>query len=178
MKKPLIHLDLMVPAPHQATKMTDPRQRSLHFPTARIAPQLPAVLHRGFLAVCAMWTDQVNTPIRQTRAQGIRVTGLVIQELLGLLPRSPSPRARHRNYRQGLLHQRYFGGGRRCQEVSHRNTLAVDHHQPLRTFALLGFADTGPLFFAGAKLPSAKVSAQSSWPWASSAPKKARHALS
>jgi hypothetical protein len=56
--------------------------------------------------------------------------------------------------------------------------VAVDHHHPLRAFAPLGFADAGPPFFAGAKLPSAKASDQSSWPWLSSWPRKARQALS
>jgi hypothetical protein len=55
-------------------------------------------------------------------------------------------------------------GDGRVQEVSQRNTFSVDHHHPLRPFAPLGFPDAGPPFLAGAKLPSANVSAQSSWP--------------
>jgi hypothetical protein len=62
--------------------------------------------------------------------------------------------------------------------VSERNTFAVDHHHPLRTLSAFGFSDAGAPFFAGAKDPSAKVSAQSSWPFSSSSPKKARHSSS
>jgi hypothetical protein len=62
--------------------------------------------------------------------------------------------------------------------VSQRNTLAVDHHHPLRALAAFGLPDPSAPFFAGAKLPSANASDQSSWPWASSWAKKLRHALS
>jgi hypothetical protein len=79
---------------------------------------------------------------------------------------------------QGGFQQGHLGRGRRVQEVSQRNTLAVDHHHPLRAFPPLGLADLRAPFFAGAKLPSAKASAQLSWPWASSWARKARQALS
>ena len=42
----------------------------------------------------------------------------------------------------------------------------------------LGFADTVAPFLAGAKLPSIKLSLQSSWPPASSSARKRRHTLS
>jgi hypothetical protein len=58
---------------------------------------------------------------------------------------------------------------------SHRNTLAVDHHHPLRTLAPLGFSDLRAPFFAEANEPSMNVSSQWSRPRASSWPRKARH---
>jgi hypothetical protein len=52
--------------------------------------------------------------------------------------------------------------------VSQRNTLAVDHHHPLRSLAFFGFSHAVAPFFAGAKLPSMKHSLQSNWPrWSS-----------
>src|SRR6185437_3874422 len=54
--------------------------------------------------------------------------------------------------------------------LSQRNTLAVDHHHPLRALAPLGFSDFRTPFFAGAKLPSRNDSLQSSCSrWFSSA---------
>jgi hypothetical protein len=67
-----------------------------------------------------------------------------------------------------------FRGRCRGKGASQRNTLAVRHHHPLRALALLGFADAGPPFLAGAKLPSMKASCQSKAPLASSWAKKAR----
>src|ERR1700676_5191093 len=42
--------------------------------------------------------------------------------------------------------------------VSLRNSLAIDHHHPLRPLASLGFSDSNAfLFFAEAKLPSRNI---------------------
>ena len=60
----------------------------------------------------------------------------------------------------------------RGKGASNRNTLAVDHHHPLRSFAPFGRANKGPPFFAGAKLPSIKASCQSSAPFSSSMERK------
>ena len=107
--------------------------------------QLATLLQGDALAISAMRANQVDAPIPQTLAKGVGIGRLVINETLGLLP-PPTP----------TWH--------RFQEVSQRNTLAVCHPHPLRTFAFLGLADTGPPFLAGAKLPSAKFSAQWSCP--------------
>src|SRR6266852_6970598 len=53
-----------------------------------------------------------------------------------------------------------FRRGGRVKVVSQRNTLAVDHHHPLRPLAPLGFSDFCAPFLAGAKLPSRNDSLQ------------------
>jgi hypothetical protein len=68
--------------------------------------------------------------------------------------------------------------GCRTKVLSQRKTLAVDHHHPLRALAPLGFADAAAPFLAGAKLPSTKLSLQSSWPRASSSARNWRHTSS
>ena len=52
--------------------------------------------------------------------------------------------------------------------ASKRNTLTIDHHHPLRSFAPFGFADSEAPFLAGAKLPSTKAFSQSRRPCSSS----------
>jgi hypothetical protein len=64
------------------------------------------------------------------------------------------------------------------QPNSQRKTLTVDQYHPLRPLAPLGFPDGRPPFFAGAKLPSRKVSSHFSRPSSSSAPSSVRHAFS
>ncbi len=125
-----------------------------------------------------MRANQINAPRPQTLAKGVCVRRLVINEARGLLAKPTAATTRHRHLCQGPLDQGHFRCGRRFQEVSQRNTLAVCHPHPLRTFALLGRVDARSPFLAGAKLPSAKVSAPSSCPWRSSCARKARHALS
>jgi hypothetical protein len=63
----------------------------------------------------------------------------------------PSP---HPDRRERRLREFDFRRGCRRKVVSQRNTLAVDHHHPLRPLVPLGFSDRAALFFAGAKLPS------------------------
>ena len=79
---------------------------------------------------------------------------------------------------QRFFEERNFVRGRRVQVVSQRNTLAVDHHHPLRSLAAFGLSDVLAPFFAGAKLPSANASLQSNCPRWSSSERKARHASS
>jgi hypothetical protein len=178
MKERPVHRDGALPSHHQTTKISQPRKRPLHFPPALVTPQLPPILQRWLRAVLTVRADQINASSRQSLAQRICITRFVIDQPLGSLPRTSTTASGHSNRLQGRLHQLHCGGGRRCQEVSQRNTVAVDHHHPLRAFPPLGFPDTRPPFLAGATLPSAKASDQLSWPRGSSCPRKARHALS
>jgi hypothetical protein len=178
MKEGLIHPTKTFPAHDQAAEIPEPGEGAFDFPAPSVAPQLPPVLQRGFDAVAPMGTDQLNAAPGQALTQRVRVTSFVIDHALRVLARPPWATAGHGNGVQGGFQQGHLGWGRRFQEVSQRNTLAVDHHHPLRAFPPLGLADLRPPFFAGAKLPSAKASAQASWPWASSWARKARQALS
>jgi hypothetical protein len=174
----LVHGDVNFPAYEQAAEIAQPRERAFDFPPSPIAPQLAAVLQRGFHPMAAMGANQRDAPLRQALPQWIRVTGLVVDHTLRLLARPTGAMARHGNRLQGRFQPGHFRRGRRSQEVSQRNTWAVDHHPPLRTLAPFGLPDAGPPCFAGAKLPSAKVSAQSRWPWASSGARNPHHPLS
>ena len=103
-------------------------------------------------------------PRLQTPAQGITVIGFVSNQSLGILARSALSFSADGN---NVVYRRceQLDLRRRCrvQVVSQRNTLAVDHHHhPLRSFAPFSFSDALAPFFAGAKLPSANASDQSS----------------
>src|ERR687892_420834 len=178
MKECLIHGEMALPAHDQTAKIAEPGKRAFNFPATLVAPQLATILQRGFHSIAAVGADQLNAPLRQSLPQRIRIAGFVVDHALGLLARPPGAGAGDGNGGQGRFQQGHFRRGCRVQEVSHRNTLAVDHHPPLRTLATFGLPDAGPPFFAGAKLPSAKVSAQSSWPWASSSARNTRHTFS
>jgi hypothetical protein len=178
MKERSVHRDMVLPAPHQTAKISQPRKGPRHLPPALITPQLPPILQRRPCTVVAVRTDQINASPGQALTQFVRIAGFVVDQPLGALPRTTATASGHRYRVQDRLKQLHVGWGRRFQEVSQRNTFAVDHHQPLRAFAPLGFAHAGPPFVAGAKLPSAKASDQSSWPWLSSCPRKVRQTLS
>ncbi|MCL5124222.1 MAG: hypothetical protein M1511_06955, partial [Deltaproteobacteria bacterium] len=62
--------------------------------------------------------------------------------------------------------------------ASQWNTLTIDHHHPLRSFAPFGFPDGRAPFFAGAKLRSMNASLQSRTPSLSSWERNVRQILS
>ena len=169
---------MIFPSYHQPSEVSPPCEGSFDLPSSLVATQRASILGWRFLSVFAMRTDQLNASSCQSRSQRIGVGGLVIDQPARIFPRPTAAGARHRDSLQCRLDQPDFGRGRRVQVVSQRKTLAVCHHHPLRTLSAFGFAHATPPFFAGAKLPSAKVSLQSSWPCSSSWPSKARHAFS
>ena len=96
---------------------------------------------------------------------------------LGLLPRAAF-RARDADFGERGFRKRSFCRRGTFKPNSQRKTLTVDQYHPLRALATLGFTDGSAPFFAGAKLPSRKVSSHLSSPSSSSAPSKVRHASS
>src|SRR5205085_2087857 len=105
--------------------------------------------------------------------QRIGIGRAVVDQAFGILSGSAAS-ARHRYTLQRRFDQRYFVRRRRGKLNSQRNTFAACHHHPLRTLSAFGFSDAIAPFFAGAKLPSAKVSSQSRRPCSSSSPRNVR----
>ena len=169
---------MIFPSYHQSSEISPPCKGAFDFPSSLRAAPGSSVLGRRLGLVFSMGANQLNTASCQSSAQGIGVGGLVVDQPRRIFP-WPSPSgSRHGDLLQGRFNQPDFGRGRRVQVVSQRKPLAVCHHPPLRTLSAFGLADTGPPFFAGAKLPSANVSAPSSGPCSSSGPSNARHAFS
>ena len=178
MEKRIIHPKRAVVAHNEPAEISQPGERAFDFPTVAIAAQWPAILGRGFAAVLAMGTDQFDAPGLQLFSQGIAVVGAIGNESPHAAFGPPWLAAGHPHLRQRPLDQLHFCWRGRVQVVSQRNTLAVDHHHPLRALATLGFANAVAPFLAGAKLPSMKLSLQSSWPRWSSSARKCRQTLS
>ena len=95
--------------------------------------------------------------------------------LLGLVFGLPAPLRGTRMVSKVSFCKRYFRWRGRFKDASQRNTLAIDHHHPLRSLTPLGLTDSCTPFFAGTKLPSMNVSSQSRSPRWSSCERKARH---
>jgi len=174
MEEGVIHRQRAFVSHHQAAEVAQPGEGALDFPATPIAPQRSSILRGRLAPVLAMRTDQMDAAAFESAAQRVAVVGPVGDEALGLAlgPAPSSPW--HLNLGQRPLDQRHLCGRGAVQVVSQRNTLAVDHHHPLRALAALGFADAGTPFLAGAKLPSKKLSLQSNRPRWSSSRRKAR----
>jgi hypothetical protein len=165
-------------AHHQASKIAEPCKRALHLPALSISSELSAILRLIVFPVSSVWNDHIYFQMLKALSKRITVISLIGNKPLRSLFRSASARTRNVNRVKSLFGKLYFRWGRRGKDASQRNTLAVDHHHPLCSFALFGFSDAGAPLFAGAKLPSMKASSQSSRPSASSMDKNFRHTSS
>jgi hypothetical protein len=100
--------------------------------------------------VAAIGTNQFDSSVLQMLSQRVTVIALVGDQTPWFLARPASSFSGHSNGVQRFFEQRDFRRGRRVQVVSQRNTLAVDHHHPLRSLATFGLSDAWAPFFAGA----------------------------
>jgi hypothetical protein len=179
MKESLIDGDRAVVANDQPTVVSEPGEGAFHDPATTVAAQRPAILGLRFASIAAMRGDQFDASRCQSGAQRIAVIAAVANDTLRFLA-GPSTATPACYPDRG---DRFFGepslvGGSRVKLLSQRNTLAVDHHHPLRALAPLGFSDFRAPFFAGAKLPSRNDSLQSSCLRSFSSAKKARQMVS
>src|ERR1035441_3946880 len=161
----------------QAAKLPEPGIGSLHDPTALVAPQFAFVFIAPFLVLGPVRRNQFDASLLQSPTQRVAVVGAIGNHPLGLLPRPALP-ARDADLGERGFRQRNFCRRGTFQPNSQRKTLTVDQYHPLRALATLGFTDRRAPFFAGAKLPSRKVSSHRSRPCSSSPPSSARQASS
>ena len=171
MKESLIDGDGAIVANDQTTKVAEPGKGAFDFPTTPIPAQRSAVLGARFAAIPSMRRDQFDASCRQPLAQRIAVVGAIGNHTLRFLTwPSAAMLPAHADRRERFFREPDLVRGCRVKLLSQRNTLAVDHHHPLRALAPLGFSDFPAPFLAGAKLPSRNDSLQSSCSrWFSSA---------
>lgn len=155
----------------QAAKLSEPRVGTLNDPAAFIAPEFSSIFIAPLLVVLAVRCDQFNASLLQALAQRIGIVSAVGNHPLRILP-GWALGLGDADFRQCGFRKRNFCRRGTFQPNSQRNTFTVCQYHPLRALAALGFADGEAPFFAGAKLPSRKVSSQRSRPFSSSAPSK------
>ena len=161
----------------QAAELTQPGIGSLHNPAAFVTPHFASIFIAPSLVVLPIGRNQLNGPFLQSLAQRIGVVASISNYALGLLPR-PAFRAWDADFGERGFRKLNFCRRGTFQPNSQRKTLTVDQYHPLRALAPLGFTHSEAPFFAGAKLPSKKVSSHLSRPSSSSAPNSARQASS
>jgi hypothetical protein len=167
----------MLMAHQQAAKLTQPGVGSLHDPAPFIASHFPSILVLSRFPILPIGRDQLDPASPQSFAQRIGIVGAVGDHPFRFLPR-PACRAGDADCGERGFRKPNFMRRGTFEPNSQRKTLTVDQYHPLCSLAALGFTDGGAPFFAGAKLPSRKVSSHFSNPSSSSAPNRARHASS
>jgi len=155
MKEPTIDRQRAIIAHGQSAEVAQPGEGALDDPAPLVATQGAAILHRRFAPAFPMRNDGFNPTATQLFAQPVAVVAAIHDHTLGFLSRPSSAMTPpHADRRERFLNELDFRRGCRVKVVSQRNTLAVDHHHPLRPLTPLGFSDSSAPFFAGAKLPS------------------------
>jgi len=178
MKETLIHSNQAFITHNQSTEIAQPGESPFDFPPMLVAlPHFWRLLAANF-AVSAVRDQEADPLPSQSGPQFVRIISLIADKALGSALWAPPTLSGDFNGLQGLFCQPYFRGRCRGNGASQRNTLAVDHHHPLRALAPLGFSDSGAPFFAGAKLASMKASSQSKSPAASKCERKVRQICS
>jgi hypothetical protein len=178
MEKAQIHSKQALVTDYQSAEVAQPGESPFDFP-----PMLVSLPHfwRLFLAIFAVPAvrdQQANPLASQSGSQLVRIISFISDKTFGPAFGTAPTLAGNFNGFQGLFCQFYFRGRCRGNGASQRNTLAVDHHHPLRALPPPGFPDSGAPFFAGAKLASMKASCQSKSPSASSCDRKVRQIFS
>ncbi len=163
---------------NQTSKITEPCKRAFNLPSFPITSQFPAVLCFGFFPIASMRSNQIYFQPFKLLAEWIAVVASICDKSLRSFFRTTTAWARNADRFKCFFSKLYFRWRCRGKGASQRNTLAVDHHHPLRSLALFGFPDASAPFFAGAKLPSIKASSQSSNPFSSSIERNLRQTSS
>jgi len=161
----------------QAAKLSEPCIGPLDDPSPFVASEFSSIFVTPFLVVLPIGCNQFDAPLVQAPAQRVRIVAAIGDHPLRPLPR-PALRLRDADFGERGFRKRNFCRRGTFQPNSQRNTFTVCQYHPLRALAALGFTDREAPFFAGAKLPSRKVSSQRSRPFSSSAPSRARQASS
>ena len=154
MKEALVYReDIFVPH-DQSAEPSEPSEGSFNLPTALVSAKGSTVL-RGFaFTPFTMRTHHLDPTLTKAISQWIRVV-CAIQDQLQV------ERKIHFGPIKRAFNQLYFCGRGGGKSARHRNTLAVNHHHPLRSLAPLRGSDTVAPLFAGANDASAKASLQS-----------------
>ena len=169
MEKRFINREQVFMPNQQSAVVSDPGERSFDDPASSIPSQLATILHLRFLPIFSMWADQINLAFFQFLSEWITIVSTISNQAFRAGLRPAWSIARHFDLGHHPVNKGYFVRGCRGNGASQRNTFAVDHHHPLRSFAP---------FFAGAKLPSMKASSQSNKDFSSKSAKNLRQTSS
>src|SRR5215469_10503875 len=148
MKKAMIDRQRTIVAYGQSAEVAQPGEGAFDNPSPLVTTQCATILRGWFAPTLAVRDDRFDTAATQLFAQPIAIVAAIHDHALGFLSRPPRPMLPpYADRRERFLDERDFRGGCRVKVVSQRNTLAVDHHHPLRPLTPPWFFPTAqPLF--------------------------------
>lgn len=174
MKEALINSKLSIPTDNKSTEVLQPCKSPLNRPSTLVSPQFTPILIFLFLIITPIRAYQFDTTLGQSFTKRVAVITLISNDSFRIFSGATWPLSWHGNSLDGWLQQLHLTRRGRIEMSTERDSLAIDHHHPLRTLSAFGLSNTRAPFFAEAKLPSAKVSSHSSWLCSSSSDKNLR----
>lgn len=175
MKKALINGKLSIPTDNKSAEVLQPCKSTLNHPSTLVSTQFTAILILLFLIITPIRAYQLNATLGQSLTKRVAVIASVSNYPFRLFSWSATTISGHCNLINSRLQQLYLTRRGRIEISTDRDSAAIDHHHPLRTFSAFGLSNTRAPFLAEAKLPSAKVSSHSSWLCSSSCDRNLRH---
>jgi hypothetical protein len=160
---------------NQSSKGSEPGEGSLDYISSPVAIPESVVLSIHVSMILPVRRKKVDASLSEAFSVGIAVVCLVSDHSRRSRFGSAGSFFRDFDVCDDLLQEPDLSGRGRVGMASQRNTLAIDHHQVLRSLASLGFSDGRAPFFAGMNVASTKDSSQSRIPSASNSDRKARH---
>ena len=160
---------------NESSVVSQPCEGALYYISSLVAIPESVVLSINVSMILTMRGKKVDTPLSEPFSVRVAVVCLVSDHSLGSRPWSAGPLFRDFDVRHDLLKELDLTRRGRVGIASQRNTLAIDHHQVLRSFASLRLSDCRAPFFAGTKVASTKDSSQSRTPCSSNSERNARH---
>lgn len=160
---------------NQSSEGTEPSEGSLDYISSPVAIPESVILSIDVAMILPMRRQKADASLSELFSVGIAVICLVSDHSSRSRFRSAGSLFRDFDVCDDLFQEPDLSGRGRVGMASQRNTLAIDHHQVLRSLASLCFPDPRAPFFAGMKVASTKDSSQSRIPSASNSERKARH---
>lgn len=152
-----------------STKVVEPSEQPLDFPTPAVPAQRPKIL--GLASIPPVGSDHLDAILgQQVLVQRVAVVGLVANQPLRI--------AREKSTLKSVFDKSYLAPRSTLDTYGDRKTRAVCNCHDLGPLAFLGFPDTEPPFLAGANVPSMKVSERSMSPRVSKSSARARRIFS
>lgn len=174
MKKALINSKLSIPTDNKSAEVLQPCKSPLNRPSTLVSPQFAAILIFLFLIITPIRANQFNATPGQSFTKRVAVIALISNDPFRIFPGTTTSISRYCDFCNSRFKEFHLTRRGRIEMSTERDSLAIDHHHPLRALSTFGLANTRAPFFADAKLPSAKVSSHSSWPCSSSSDKNLR----
>lgn len=178
MKEALIDNQFSVPADNKSAKILQPCKSPLNRPSTLVSPHFTSILILHFLVIAPVWAYQFDTTSGQSFSKRVTVITSVSNNSFRIFSGTAASLFWYCDILNSRFQQLHLTRRGRIEMSTERDSLAIDHHHPLRTLSASGLSNTRAPFFAEAKLPSAKVSSHSSWLCSSSSDKNLRHILS